>query len=140
MNASLISAQLEDAASQDDFVARAHELVADWTERAVGLEAIAPILGFLEAHATLDVGAPGPLVHFVERFHGKAYEALLLDSVRRSPTGHTVWMLNRVLGGTRSAADRIALIAALRDVISNQHADPAAVEAGRRFLALHSGR
>ncbi len=52
--------------------------------------AVAVILEFLELHPDLDVGTPGPLVHYVERFFGRGYEAQLTDSVRRRPTEHTL--------------------------------------------------
>ena len=40
---------------------------------------------------------PGPIVHFMESYYKKGYEDELLKSVKRKPTQHTVWMLNRVL-------------------------------------------
>jgi hypothetical protein len=69
---------------------------ADGAERAVG-----PILRFLETHPDDDVGAPGPLVHFVEKFYRRGYEAQLVDSVQRSPTLHSLWMLNRLINGSK---------------------------------------
>lgn len=62
-------------------------------------EAVEPVLRFLEEHRDLDLGMPGPLVHYVERFFRKGYEEKLLASLRRAPTPRTVWMLNRLLNG-----------------------------------------
>ena len=52
---------------------------------------------FMENNPTIDYGMPGPIVHFMESYYKKGYEDELLKSVKRKPTQHTVWMLNRVL-------------------------------------------
>jgi hypothetical protein len=66
-------------------------------------EAIEPVLRFLEAHRDEDLGMPGPLVHYVERYFRRGYESKLLESLQRSPTPRTVWMLNRLLNGVKGA-------------------------------------
>ena len=55
------------------------------------------ILHFMEENPKIDYGMPGPLVHFMEKKYKKGYEKLLLESIKRKPTEHTVWMLNRIL-------------------------------------------
>ena len=57
----------------------------------------------MERHPLTDFGSPGPIVHFVERFYKKGYEEELLLSLKRMPTLHTVWMLNRIINGTDQA-------------------------------------
>ena len=52
------------------------------------------ILHFMEENPKIDYGMPGPLVHFMEKKYKKGYEKLLLESIKRKPTEHTVWMLN----------------------------------------------
>ena len=52
---------------------------------------------FMENNPNIDYGMPGPIVHFMESYYKKGYEDELLKSVKRKPTQHTVWMLNRVL-------------------------------------------
>lgn len=64
-----------------------------------GVQAIPGLLLLLEQNENLEWGAPGPVVHAVETFYGNGYERLLLESVRRKPTKHTLWMANRVLNG-----------------------------------------
>ena len=54
-----------------------------------------PILDFISKHPEVDFGAPGELVHFVERFYHQGYEELLMESVLKSPTVHNIWMLHR---------------------------------------------
>jgi hypothetical protein len=78
-----------------DVFALADELVG----HPEGVEAIPGLLLLLEQNEKLEWGAPGPVVHAVETFCGRGYERLLLESIRRKPTNHTLWMVNRVLNG-----------------------------------------
>jgi hypothetical protein len=84
---------------------------------------VEPILRFMESNPSLDFGMPGPLVHFVESFFRRGYEQKLVDSVRRRPTSHTVWMLNRVINGTTSVEERQGLIEAMKEASTNPLAD-----------------
>ena len=56
---------------------------------------VKPILELIGAHPDIDFGAPGELVHFVEKFNNMGYEELLIESVRKSPTAHNIWMVHR---------------------------------------------
>lgn len=58
-------------------------------------ELIEPILDIIGSNATVDFGAPGDLVHYVERFYKKGYEEMLIASVRNNPTAHNIWMVHR---------------------------------------------
>jgi hypothetical protein len=67
-----------------------------------------------------DLGSPGPLVHSIESV-GKvlgipAYEALLVDSVRRRPMYLNLWMVNRILNVAPVGPQRTALLALLEEV------------------------
>ena len=55
------------------------------------------IFKLMEANPDIDYGMPGPVVHFMEKYYGNGYEEELLESVKRKPTLHTLWMMNRVL-------------------------------------------
>jgi hypothetical protein len=90
-----VADDLEGIASADEFESRAYELRDAWEAAGADVETVEPILRFIEAHPKIDFGSPGPLVHFVERFYRKGYEAKLVDSFERQPTAHTAWMLNR---------------------------------------------
>ncbi len=59
-------------------------------------EAIEPLLRLFERHPLTYFGDPGAIVHFIEQFSGE-YENLLVESVKRNPSGTTVWMLNRCI-------------------------------------------
>ena len=77
----------------------------------------------MEGHPELDFGTPGPLVHFVEKFVGAEFIDALVASVSRRPTGHTVWMVNRVLNVTDKATSQRLLQAlrAARDAATDGH-------------------
>jgi hypothetical protein len=128
------SDQLKGIASAKDFDARAAELAEAWSSAGAGLETVEPILMFIEEHPAIDFGMPGALVHFVERFYGKGYEERLVESVNRKPTFHTVWMLNRVINGTKAPELRQRLIETMQSARLNPLADPNVVDHVNRFL------
>ena len=74
------------------------------------LDSVQPLLRLMERHPLTDFGSPGPIVHFVERFYKKGYEEELLLSLKRMPTLHTVWMLNRLINGTDQAEVYLELL------------------------------
>jgi len=73
-------------------------------------------------------------VHFVERFYQKGYEAKLLESIERRPTAHTVWMLNRLINGAKSASTREQLIAVMEQAKNHPQSDAETVRRIARFL------
>jgi hypothetical protein len=85
-------------------------------------------------HPSIEYGVPGPLVHFVERFHGKGYQEKLVDSVERTPTFSTIWMLNRVLNGTKVPETRHFLIAVMEKARRSPVADTNTLQLIDRFL------
>lgn len=129
-----ITTQLAAIASEDDFEGCTHELVDAWESAALGVEAVEPILRFMEAHPSVDFGAPGCLVHFIERFSGKGYEERLLDSVRRKPIPHTVWLLHRCLNAGKTHEARRPFLAALEEAKAHPLADESTVKEAADFL------
>ena len=77
---------------------------------------------FFETHSNADLGMPGPLVHFLEKFYPK-YLDELCASVERIPTTYTVWMINRVLNSQIENSVREHLLGFLLKVSRNQHVD-----------------
>jgi len=67
----------------------------------------------MERMPTADLGSPGSLVHALERMRG-CYESELVASIKRLPTPSTVWMLNRILNGTRDSKQRQIYLDSLR--------------------------
>lgn len=78
-----------------DYMARLYEVCDELEDAPDSATAVEPVLRFIERNAERDLGAPGPLVHFIETVSG--YEEALLQSLQRLPTDLTVWMLNRIL-------------------------------------------
>jgi len=67
---------------------------------------VGPVIRLIEENPDAELGNPGGLVHFVEKFYEKGYESLLVESLERSPTAHTIWMLNRIINDTSNPARR----------------------------------
>jgi len=126
--------QLQRISFGDDFATRSGELADRWSDAPDGFDAVEPILCFMESHPSLDYGMPGPLVHFLETFYGHGYERRLLDSVRRRPTVHTLWMLNRVINGTASREERQEFIAAMMEASTNPIAEVETRQRAHHFL------
>jgi hypothetical protein len=78
---------------------------------------------FFERNAQADLGIPGPLVHFLERFYPR-YVEHLKASVHRKPTRYTVWLLNRILNAPIEEGFRNSLLAALEAASTNPAALP----------------
>jgi len=135
MNPKEVFDRLEDIAAMDDFATRSAELVDEWSRLDDCFDAVEPILRFMERHSSLDFGMPGPLVHFVERYYGYGYEQKLLDSIRRKPISHTVWMLNRVINGAKEPDIRNHLIGILKGVRNNPTIDENARNLANQFLS-----
>ena len=97
------------------------------------LDSVEPLLRLMERHPLTDFGSPGPIVHFVERFYKKGYEAELLLSLKRMPTLHTVWMLNRLINGADQAEVYLEL---LKGISENESYDKEIREEALHFLSL----
>jgi hypothetical protein len=134
MNNHPITDELNQIPPDDNFASNSMDVVDTWIADGVGIEAIEPILRFMEEHPSIDFGVPGSLVQFVERFYRKGYEEKLIASVRRKPTLMTVWMLHRLLNGAESIEEKSARLRDLEDARENPNADSAAVDMANRFL------
>lgn len=107
---------LDHIASAQPFEEASREIVEQWERQDVALEAVEPVLKFMEDNPAIDYGAPGPLTHFIERFHQSGYDEALLASLDRRPTPYTIWLLNRLINGTRDENERDARIAAMHEI------------------------
>jgi hypothetical protein len=135
MTAKDIKDQLENIASAKDFQSSSVELTEAWSAEGVGVESVEPILRFIEEHPALDYGAPGALVHFLEEFYQKGYEQRLIESLGRKPTTVTVWMLNRVINGTKLPEQKRNLIEVMVRAAKNTNADAGVRSRINHFLA-----
>ena len=125
---------LEAISCRDDFDYLADDLISALPVDANYIECVREIISFMEEHPKVDYGSPGSLVQFVEGLRGKGYESLLVGSIRRRPTAHTLWMLNRLINGTNDLAIRTNLIELLRSVAANEKMDSGVLEVAREFL------
>lgn len=123
MTTTTLQDRLRQSIRSSDFLGELASITRELRESQADLSSVEPILRFMEENPRLDFGSPGPLVHFVEKFYGAGYEAELLASLKRHPTPHTVWMLNRIINGTKSALVRQGLADALEQAAEHPQAD-----------------
>ncbi len=117
--------------SDVDFSDKSENLTEKWLEEDIGLDAVESILAIMETHVGIDYGMPGPLVHYVEKYYNNGYEKLLIESVSRSPTKHTIWMLNRLINGTKDYDLYQSYIKVLKAVVAK------AIDPNVSMLAKH---
>lgn len=96
------------------------------------------ILHFMEENPKIDYGMPGPLVHFMEKKYKKGYEKLLLESIKRKPTEHTVWMLNRILNDV-NLEDRNVYMDVLKAIVKDSKYDKELRSLAKEFLEYQEG-
>lgn len=96
------------------------------------------IFAFFEAHPEADFGAPGPLVHFLEK--QPDYEEYLMESIARKPTAPPIWMINRILTITTLPERRTTLLNLLQSVLTNLNADEYARDQAENYLSYQAGR
>lgn len=113
-NCETLIKKLSEHVNEDDFIYYCEDIVDQLIEIDKTGETIPSILELMEKHTEVDFGLPGPLVHFVERFFKNGYEEYLYESIKNVPTMHTLWMLNRVINGSKEE-DKEKLV----DLISN---------------------
>jgi hypothetical protein len=75
--------------------------------------AIPAMFDVMERMPDVEMGTPGPLVHTMEQMCGR-YESELVESIKRQPAGLSVWMVNRILNGTRDPRQRQIYLDLLR--------------------------
>ncbi len=134
MNIDELKRRLDFIVKSADLIGESEKLINDLQSSESGLEAVSEILRCMEVNPTVDFGAPGPFVHFVERFYKRGYEGELLKSIMRQPTPHTVWMLNRVINGTKNIDEVGKLIGIMKSVVDNKNVDEATKAMAKHFL------
>lgn len=114
----------------DDFE-EVQEQVICKIEAGHGVDAIEPLLLFMERHPFSCFGMSGAIVQYVEQFYKKGHEDLSVFSLQRRPTLHTVWMLNRIknAGENREYYERI-----FQDILEKQEVEEEIKTSIREFL------
>lgn len=115
----------------DAFEEVQEKCLAQIEKENLGISAVEPLLLLMERHPLSDFGAPGPIVHYAERFYKKGYEDLLIASVTRRPTLHTVWMINRIrnAGGNADQYKKI-----LNDILERRDIEEEIKNSVKEFL------
>ena len=128
--------QKMEAGMQDneDFETVMMDCMEEIEENYNQLDSVQPLLRLMERHPLTDFGSPGPIVHFVERFYKKGYEEELLLSLKRMPTLHTIWMLNRLVNGTDQSEVYLDF---LKEISKNASYDKEIREEALHFLSIH---
>ncbi|MCR5609160.1 MAG: hypothetical protein K6G26_08870 [Lachnospiraceae bacterium] len=88
--------QLLEAIKEEDFY-KTNDILLQIKQQDDSIEYVEELLKFMENNPNIDYGMPGPIVHYMERDCMKGYDNLLYSSVKRKPTIHTLWMLNRLI-------------------------------------------
>ncbi|MBE6889875.1 MAG: hypothetical protein E7485_07670 [Ruminococcaceae bacterium] len=101
--------EIEDLIGSDYFQYDMEEKMELIKQNGAGIETVAPILEIMERNPLEDFGMPGAMVHFAESF-GEEYQPLLINSLKKRPSMHTVWMLNRCINGSANKDEYIALL------------------------------
>jgi len=131
--------RLRNAARARDRILKFYSIAEELEASGAGFATVRGILEFIEAHPRLDIGAPGPLVHYVESFavkrsYRKRYERELLASLSRRPTASTVWMLNRMINVAKTKKSRELLLDAMRAAGKHPAAGSGARDRAAGFL------
>jgi hypothetical protein len=130
--------QLANIGDEDQLSSGIESLVLSWENSNVGLDAVEPILRFMEDHPDWDYGMPGAFVHYMESFYGSGYESKLIESIERRPIMHTIWMLNRLINGEKDSVQRKRYVNLLSSVKDNKYSDAETVEFVDELLAKHA--
>lgn len=101
--------EIEDLIGSDYFEYDMEEKMDLIKAEGAGIETVTPLLQIMERHPLDDFGMPGAMVHFIEAFDPD-YEIYLVESLKRRPALHTVWMLNRCINGNSRKDEYINLL------------------------------
>ncbi len=121
--------EMENNIGSDDFEIIEDECVEKIEQMGLGTEAVEPLIKLIERHPLADFGMPGAIVHFVEEFDG--YEDILYQSLKRSPSMHGVWMLNRICND-KSSPDKFREL--LAEISKRTDIDKAIVNLAKEFV------
>lgn len=131
--------EIEKLVGKDELYEAEEKLVALLNKNEKKELYIKAILELMEKNPLTDWGMPGALVHFVETCDDKVYKKLLLESVIRCPTVHTLWMLNREYNG-KSDAELQEYISVLKKTANDSSLPQLIVNTAKEFLEYQISR
>ncbi len=122
---------------EDDFENDNETFLSELTEELLSNpcpeKAINPFLILIEKNSTADLGSPGPIVHFLEKFIG-SYEKCLYQSLERKPSLLTIWILNRILNSAEEITTKKDLMERMYNVTLHPLATDNEKEEANEFL------
>lgn len=124
--------EMEEQIDSDYFEEVQEKCILQIEEDNLGISVVEPLLLFMERHPLSDFGMPGAIVHYVEQFYKNGYEDLLIASVIRRPTLHTVWMINRIKNAGENS-DKYERV--LNDILEKQDVEKEIKDSVKDFLA-----
>lgn len=124
--------EMEEQIDSDDFEEAQEKCLSQIDKEDWGISVVEPLLLFMERHPLSDFGMPGAIVHYVEQFYKKGYEDLLIASVTRRPTLHTVWMISRINNAVENS-DKYEKI--LNDILQKQDVEEEIKNSVKEFLS-----
>jgi len=102
----------------------------------IDIDVIDKILMLFENNPEFDFGSPGSLTHYLERFYKKGYEKKLISSIQRRPTGHTLWMLNRIINSA-STQEKKEYLLVIKNIYSDNRLEQTLRDRALKFYQLH---
>lgn len=93
--------QMEVCIEDNEVTYEFDDLIDKINDLDLGCSSIEPLLRFIEKHPLVDFGFPGEIVRYLEKYYKHGYEEKLVNSIKRRPTRHTVFMLNRLMNGNQ---------------------------------------
>ncbi len=97
--------------------------------------AIPELFAVLERFPDAELGSPGPVVHTLESMD---YTEELVASMRRCPTWHTAWMVNRILNTALPVGRRQLFLDLLASVSNHPKAAQSARDRAEDYLEFQS--
>ena len=125
--------------NEPDFWHLQYEIVDKMKADNVGNEYVLPILELMEKHPLVAFGTPGALTHFIESFSVKNsdwYNNLVVQSVKKCPTVHTVWLLNRILNPS-TGEKREYYFQVMEAIYNDKTLHENILKVAERFLKYH---
>jgi hypothetical protein len=147
MTSDELKEQLYEIACSEDGSLQCDSLCTELIESDAGLETVDAILDYLGSFDDESLCCGGgykakeSLMHFVERFSGRGYEQLLIESVEQRPRLLTIHMVGRAIRRERRTDFRNRLFDVLDQIASSFFVDDHVREcAGRTLTSLRSDR
>ena len=125
--------------NESEFWLLQYDIVDKMKAENIGMESVLPILELMEKYPLVEFGTPGALTHFIESFSEKNndwYDNLVVQSVKKHPTVHTVWLLNRILNAS-TGEKRKEYFQIMESIYNDKTLHEDIQEVAKSFLKYH---